>query len=306
MITNLDASSELFLANVERIQRRLAGANQQVSSGKKISTAADAPDQIDSLLQLRASRQRNQQIRSNLVLAKADADTADSTLASCIKLMDRAVTLAAQGMNLLQTANSRADLAQQVQGLQEQMVSFSQASVQGRYIFSGDRSDSPAYTFDINAPNAVVQLTSATASSRIEDPAGGSFANSKSAQEIFDPRDVDGAPTVDNVFAVLNNLRVALLNNDTNALSVAIDPLRLASARLNGMQAFYGSVQSHIASAVDYAASYDVRLQSEISEKEDADITSAALELSTANTQLQAAFQMRAGLPHNSLFDYLG
>ena len=36
------------------------------------------------------------------------------------------------------------------------------------------------------------------------------------------------------------------------------------------------------------------------------DVTAAALEATQANTQLQAAFQMRAKLPHNSLFDYLG
>ena len=39
---------------------------------------------------------------------------------------------------------------------------------------------------------------------------------------------------------------------------------------------------------------------------EDADVTSAALALTQDGTQLQAAFKMRAKMPHNSLFDYLG
>ena len=46
--------------------------------------------------------------------------------------------------------------------------------------------------------------------------------------------------------------------------------------------------------------------ETEISGKEDADITAAALEATQASTQMQAAFQMRAKLPHTSLFDYLG
>ena len=118
MITNLDPSAELFLANVSRIQQRLADANRQVSSGKRIASAADAPDQIGPLLQLRAARDRNTQIQSNLVLAKADADTADSALASAIKLMDRALTLAGEGINPAQTTATRQSLAQEVQSLQ--------------------------------------------------------------------------------------------------------------------------------------------------------------------------------------------
>ena len=65
-------------------------------------------------------------------------------------------------------------------------------------------------------------------------------------------------------------------------------------------------MENRIGDAAAFAGSYDLQLQAEISGKEDADITSAALEATQANTQLQAAFQMRARLPHSSLFDYLG
>ncbi len=307
MITNLDPVSEFFLAGVDHIQQRLADANRQLSSGKKISSAADAPDQIGALLQLRAARQRNTQIQSNLVLAKTDTDTADSALASAIKLMDRVLTLASQGTGLSQTADTRQGLAQEIEGLQQQMVGYSQASVQGRYIFSGDQSDTPAYNFDINSPNnAVIQLSGAAATAMIEDPAGGSFSASKTAQEIFDARNADGTAAADNVFAALNNLRNALLSNDPTQILSAIDPLKQAATHLNNMEAFYGSVQSRIQDATDFADNYDVQLQTRISQLEDADVPAAALEVTSANTQLQAAFEMRARLPHTSLFDYLG
>ena len=303
MITNLDPASQLFLANVERIQQRLADANRQISSGKRISAASDDPDQIGSLLQLRAAYQHNSQVKSNLVLAKADADSADSSLASAIRLMDRALTLASQGTNFTQTAETRASMAQEVEALLEQMVSFSQTSVQGRYIFSGDRSDTPTLGF---VDDAVVLLAPAEATSRVEDPAGGSFLASKTAQEIFDARDTDGNPLSTNVFTALSNLRQALLDNDSTAISNAIDPIRQAGTHLNSMEAFYGGIQSRIQSASDFADSYATRLQTEMSEKEDADVTSAALELSSATTQLQAAFQMQSRMPHTSLFEYLG
>jgi flagellin-like hook-associated protein FlgL len=47
-------------------------------------------------------------------------------------------------------------------------------------------------------------------------------------------------------------------------------------------------------------------LQTEISNIQDADVTSAATEMTEANTQLQAAMQMQGQMPHSSLFQYLG
>src|SRR5229473_1186248 len=113
MITSLDPASELFLADTSRIQQTIADANRQVSSGKRISAASDAPDQVGSLLQLRAGEQHNRQIQSNLALARTNADSADSALSGAIKLMDSALTLANQGTNFTMDAASRQSLAQQ-------------------------------------------------------------------------------------------------------------------------------------------------------------------------------------------------
>src|SRR5436305_9427329 len=107
MVSNLDPASELFLSNVNRIQERLAEANRQVASGKKIVQPSDAPDQIDALLQLRADRQRNAQIRSNLGMALTEVQSADGALGSALKLMDRASVLATQGASTVLDANGR-------------------------------------------------------------------------------------------------------------------------------------------------------------------------------------------------------
>jgi len=305
MITNLDPESALFLADVNRIQQRLADANSQVSSGKKINVASDAPDQIDSLLQLRADQQSNTQIESNLTLAQADANGADNALSAAIHLMDRAVTLATRGATATSYATTQANLAQEVQSLQEQMVSYSQTRVQGRYIFSGDLDGSPSYALDLTAPNGVDQLSNSASTRQIENPAGGSFPASKTAQEIFDDQNPDGTPAADNVFAALNALRTALLNNDSNAIGSSIGALEQASDHLNSMEAFYGTVENRIQDATSFASQYDTQLQTEISQKQDADVTAAALGLTQANTQLQAAYQARAKMPHTSLFDFL-
>ena len=148
-MTNLDGPSQLFLANVDRIESRLQNVSQQLSSGLRITQASDDPDEIAPLLQLRADRQRNTQIQSNLGLAQTDANAADSALGSAIQLMDQARVLGAQGANSTTDAGTRQSLAGQVESLLDQMVQTSQTTVQGRFIFSGDADGAPAYQVDL-------------------------------------------------------------------------------------------------------------------------------------------------------------
>ncbi len=306
MISNLSASSEAFIANMDRVQRSVENAGRQTSSGKRVNVASDSPGEIDTILQLRTDGARNTQIQENLSVAKADADAADGALTSATKLMDRARVLAAQGATFTLDATGRQSLAGEVQSLLEQMVAISRTTVQGRYIFGGDQDSTPPYDVDLTAANGVSRLTNSPATRRVEDSAGGSFAVSQSASEIFDTRKADDSPAADNVFASLNSLRVGLLANDTAQITAASASVQQASVRLNTAQAFYGTVQNRIEDATSYGANYDVQLKTELSQKEDADITAAALAITQGNIQLQAAFQMQAKMPRTTLFDFMG
>jgi flagellar hook-associated protein 3 FlgL len=306
MISNLNSSSEAFLANMQRVQRRVEDANRQVSSGKRVNVASDAPNELDTILQLRTDDIHNSQIQENLGVAKADADAADGALTSATLLMDRATTLAAQGANFTVDATGRQSIAAEIESLQEQMTAISNTTVQGRYIFGGDQGSNPPYAVDLTQANGVSQLTNSPATRQVEDSSGGSFAVSQSAHDIFDSRNPDGTFASDNVFTALNNLRLGLLANNTAQITAASASVQLASTHLNTAQAFYGTVQNRIADATSYCASYDVQLKTELSAKEDADITAAALTMTQGNTQLQAAFQMQAKMPRTTLFDFIG
>jgi len=306
MIGNLSPSSEAFMASVDRVQRGVADAIRQASSGKRVNVAADAPSEIDTILQLRTDDVRNSQIQANLVVAQADADAADGALTSATKLMDRATVLAAQGSNFTLDATGRQNLAGEVQSLLEEMTAIGNTNVQGRYIFGGDQGATPPYAVDLTAVNGVSRLTNSPATRRVENSAGGSFAVSQSAQDIFDSRNPDDTLASGNVFAALNNLRVGLLTSDTARITAANASVQLASVHLNTAQAFYGIVQNRITDATNYGANYNVQITTELSQKEDADITAAALAITQGNTQLQAAFQMQAKIPRTTLFDFMG
>jgi flagellar hook-associated protein 3 FlgL len=306
MISNLSPANQAFLANMDRLQLSMQSASMQASTGKRVNVASDAPNDISTILQLRTAEGQNAQIQQNLAVAQADASAADGALSSATQMMDRATTLAAQGANFTATAAGRQSMAAEIQSIQDQMVNVSGTSVQGRYIFGGDQGSSPPYASNPAGAYGVTQLTNSVGTRQVENSAGGSFAVSQNAQQIFDTQNADGTPAADNVFAALNNLRLGLLANDTAQITAAGSSIQLASTHLNTAQAFYGTVENRITDATNYSSNYDVRLQTELSQKQDADIPAAALAVTQGTTEIQAAFQMQAKMPHSSLFEFMG
>jgi len=305
MLPSVSPSAQMFLADISNLQSEINTAENQVSSGLKISQPSDSPDQMEALMRIRADLDRNTQVSTNLSEVQSETDPAEQALETATQLMDQAVTLASQGANSTETASTRQALAQQVTDILQQMVGLSQTQVLGRYVFSGDQPSLASYQLDLSSPNGVDRLITPTDTRQVVDATGVSFSFSETAQTIFDHRNPDDSLAPDNVFASLNGLITALQNNDQAGITNSIDSLHTASAYLNTQLSFYGSVQDQIQSAQTYSSNYQVQLQAQLSQVQDADITQAAIQLSQGNTQLNAAMSAEAQMPRTSLFDFL-
>ena len=147
-----------------------------------------------------------------------------------------------------------------------------------------------------------------TATRQVQHPGGSTFPAGKTAQEIFDNRKADDTPDSNNVFNALATLQTAMAADpfDQAALGDALDKLKEAAGHVNDVLASYGATQNRVTEAQDSAQQFDVRLRTQLANHEDADIVSAAVELSQATTARDAALAARAKLPRSSLFDYLG
>ena len=187
----------------------------------------------------------------------------------------------------------------------------------GRFVFGGDNDQTPPYTLIPATPtsSADVSAYNGTASTReIMHPNGTRFAIAHSAQDIFDS---PGA----SVFQFTLALRDALENGptvpdtdpnyqtqyhaQTQAIEDALNGITLAATHVSDELAFYGVAQDRIAEATDFASKLEVQQKQQLSAVQDADITSAAIELTQAQTQLTTAMQARGKITSSSLFDYL-
>ncbi len=305
MLQNLSAISQQFLANLDTLQNQIARTQQQVSSGSRISQPSDDPSALGDVLQLESDLGSVNQTLGNLSQVKGEVDTAESALQTATSFMDQITQLGTQGANSIVTASERSDLSGQVANLLTQLVAVSQTKYSGTYIFSGDAISVPAYQLDLNSPTGVDRL-SATASTRvIQDATGVTFADSKTAQDIFDHRNPDDSVASDNVFAAVNSLRVALANNDQSGITNALDSLKQAGDYLSQQLAFYGGVQDEVANATTVAQKFQLQDQTSLSAKKDTDVAAAAIDLTQEQAQLQGALQAQAATPKTSLFDFL-
>jgi flagellar hook-associated protein 3 FlgL len=305
MIPYLNAQSQQFLTAINNTQQQINTATEQVSSGLAVQVASDQPDVVSELLQLRTNLQMNTTITSNLSSATTDNNVAQSSLTQANTLLQTAIGIAAQGATGTATASTRQELAGQVEAILQQMVSCANTQSGLVYVFGGDAASDPPYQLDLSSGNGVDQLTTAAASQQVQNPAGGSFPVSQTAQQIFDDRNSDGSYASDNVFAALTDLYNGLMNNDQTTVENSTTALQAASDHLNESLAFYGTVQDELQNASNFASSYNTQLQTQIGQLEDADVTAASLELSEGTTQLQASFEAEARMPQTTLFSYL-
>jgi len=142
--------------NISTITEQLNNVNEQISSGKRINKPSDDPIGVTHALNLKEVLSQISQYGTNINQGQSWLQATDSALQSVQGLITQAKTLATQMSTGTYNATDRADAAQDAQNILEQLVQIGNTQVDGRYIFSGDKDQTPAYdlNFTIHQPVA--------------------------------------------------------------------------------------------------------------------------------------------------------
>lgn len=300
MFPLLDAKNAQFLADLDRIQSRSERAQRQLSSGLRINSLADHPDEIGALLQMRAELAGTVQTKENLARAKTETDAMEGAISNAIDAVERVRVLGAQAMTGTQTAETRAVIAGEVEALLRQLVGISNSAIDGRYLFSGSTDQSPPYSLDLSTSTGATAYAGGAATRQIPDASGERMNLARTGQEIFD------APMAGrSLFGAVKQLRDALLLNDETAIEAGMANLGTALTHANEQLAYFGSVQNRVASAIASADRKVLQLRTGISEVEGADLAESILELQQSATHRQAALQAKSQEDRRTVFDFL-
>ena len=97
----------------------------------------------------------------------------------------------------------------------------------------------------------------------------------------------------------------ALQSGNTTNITQAVSALQGAASYVNDQTGFYGAAENQVSSALDLAQKFQTQDQTQLSNLEDADATTLAVQVTQASTAMDAAMSAQAHKPTTTLFDYL-
>jgi len=157
MTRSVDASNDRYLDALRLINQRVARAQREVSTGKRVSTPSDDPDSISALLQVRAELGRIEQMQTNLTRTKTEVDASESALQSAVKLFDRVRSLSMTAASGINTALTRQGIADELKTIIERFTGLAKRKPTV-IVFFGLGPTRLSVAFGIHDPNGVATL----------------------------------------------------------------------------------------------------------------------------------------------------
>lgn len=139
--------SERSLTAMLAQQSKLSDTQLQLSSGKRVLTAADDPASAARVLGLRGAVETVKQYQDNVNWVQSRLESEEGVLDGVTNLLQRANELAIQGNNSVLTQTDTTALAAEIRQLQEQLFSMANSrDGNGEYMFAGFQSNTQPFS----------------------------------------------------------------------------------------------------------------------------------------------------------------
>ena len=286
-----------ILNSIWQTQQQEQTATEQLATGKRVNMPSDDPTAAGEDVENQARQSQVDQYLSSTTDLEGLLQTGDSTLSSVVSALNQAVSLGTEGANAGMSSSNLQAIAQQVQGIQSQMLQLANTSYQGNYIFAGTKTNTVPYTVN-GALADGVQYNGNTEQNSVEIAEGRSVQVNLPGSQIFQNAGGD-------VFGALQQLITALQSGDSTAIGTATDQVTSALNAVSEQRVFYGNSINQLTANQTSLQQEKVDLQSQENNLVGADMATAATDLSQAQTTDQAALAALAKVIPVNLLDYL-
>jgi len=293
MRINPDPTPDILNA-IWQTQTQEQTALEQLSTGKRVNRPSDDPAAAAAEVQNQALEGRIDQYLQSVGSLTAMFQTADSSLNSVVTSLNQAITLGTEAANGTSSTANQQQIAQQVQGILDQVVQLANTSFQGSYIFAG--TNTAQAPFVQNAGSVTYNGNSGTNSVTIAD--GRTLQSNLPGNQIFQKSGAD-------VMGSLQQLVTALQNGDTAGISSATSSLGGALSQISAQRVFYGNALSQLDADQSSLNQQNLNLKAQDNTLVGADAAKAATDLSKAQLANQSALAAAAKIMPLTLLDYL-
>lgn len=130
-----------LLRNVNRNMLNMQKKQDQLSTGKRVSSPSDDPVAITKIMKYKTNINELKQYDKNSKDALSWTQTSELAISDITKALDRARELAVQAANETNTVEERETVAKEIEQLKEHIIGNANKTFAGKYIFSGFQTD---------------------------------------------------------------------------------------------------------------------------------------------------------------------
>lgn len=284
-----------LLSDLGQTEQQINTDLGEIASGSSINVPSDNPAGAAMLVQnADQTAEADQFLRSASGIA-AEMQNADSALSSVVTTLQRAISLGVEGANGTVNASDRAALAEEVQGIQSQLVSLANLSYQGNFVFAGTANQSAPYVLDATSPSGVKYVgNSGVNTVTVGDNLA--IQTNMPGSQLFSSGGSD-------MFQAIQDL-ITSLQSGTN-IDTAVSEVSSAYDNINAQRVFYGNAINQLNSQQTFLNSETTQLAAQQNSIGGADLSKVISDLTNAETARQATLEAIGQTQQTNLFSYL-
>ncbi|MEK3783899.1 flagellar hook-associated protein FlgL [Paenibacillus sp. FSL R5-0810] len=285
-----------MMSGLQGNYKRLDKYQEQMMTQRRINRPSDDPVGVASALQYRSQITATTQFEQNAEDADSWLKYGDTVMTEVTQIIQRLSELAVQGGTDTVPKDARENIAAEVEQMYQQLISLGNAQFKGKYIFNGERTDEKPFPDD--PIGTAYKLDDGEV--RYQVGAGITVSVNTLGEQVFGAH---GDPS--GIFTVVDNLKKALLADDTAGIQNAIPALQKNLETTITAQAEMGGKQNRLEFTLSRLGDLNINYMDLQSKVEDADISKVIIDLKTSESIYQASLDTMARIIRPSLMDFL-
>jgi len=298
-------------AFLDRTSEKMQTLQLAAATGKRLNRPSDDPTAISPVLSARTQIQQSDRYIETIESGLDRIDGMDGYLDSIENTLVRIKEISIASGNGTLSAEDRLTYADEVSQLRESLLSDSNASIDGKYLFSGFAEQTQPFSLNPNypatdpnpvnyngdygilefeiAPNELI---------KVNITGNGFMLGDLDNDGVTDPGAVD-------VFALVTQLEEELRANNPAGITAILEPIEDAADQVRSQRSLEGNVGRRLEVARDHMEEIKIDMEEYRSRFEDADILETITELQQQEQSFQAALNVTGKVSELSILDYI-
>jgi flagellar hook-associated protein 3 FlgL len=259
-------------SGLDQARQQLNQAVLELASGRSINQPSDNAAGTSALILNHAAQSQTDSYQQNVSDLQSKLQIADSSLNSGVTVIDQAISLGVEAGNGTLSSGDRQAIAQELSGIQQQLVGIGNTTAGGTYLFGGTQVETVPFTVDPTAAAGVTYNGNSSVTSV-------QIANGQSVN-VNVPGDQLFLNPSGSVLGSINQLITAVQSN--SGISAAVTALGTASNEFDTQRLSYGTALNELQTTGTLLTNEQLQLSTQETNIDGADIAKVATQFSQA------------------------